>query len=361
VSLPKGITDRKGNDWPREGRLLKFWEHAIGYRRSDKTLSPEPFECPMEEAQDWCNFVVLRPGWLPSGCRLSELTVRPETLQRPASLRMIIEGSARSFRLKQFHLDWWVPTSSDANLTAPGKPFVAAGIVGYEGRDYKGRQALCIHRYGALLEVAIIGGHFTHEALREFLERLKPQYPEAVAEIAALPFSVISYYARKGPGLGPWNYDLMTACEWSSSREIWKKQFEPTRTYYPRWLPPGYLFDSVGTRQDPTSHHREYQLLFRHGGNLTDNLWVRAVGEETQKILWIAPGLDRRMGIQLKSVALENRTVRIGSTSEPYGERFAQWIEDGVALEVHARASRYISQQDFSRFLDSLAAVTAAD
>jgi phage gp46-like protein len=78
------------------------------------------------------------------------------------------------------------------------------------------------------------------------------------------------------------------------------------------------------------------------------------VGEETQKLLWISPGLDRRLGIQLKSVALEKRTVRIGSTSEPYGERFAQWIENGVALEVHARASRHLSQHDFSRFLNGL-------
>jgi hypothetical protein len=335
--------------------LVRFWEHAVGYRRPDKTLSSAPFDCPPEEAQDWCNFVVLRPTWLPGGCRLTSHTVRPETLQQPSSLRMTIAGDGRAFRLKQFYLDWWVPTSSDANLTAPGKPFTAAGIVGYEGRDYKGRQALCIHRYGALLEVAIMAGQFRHQELQEFLEKLQPQVPEAVPEIAALPFSQISYYARKGPGPGPWNYDLMTACRWSASREIWKGEFEPGRTFTPRWLPPSYLFDSVGIRHEPASFHREYQLLFRHGGNLTDNLWIRAVGEETQKLLWIAPGLDRRMGVQLKSVPLENRKVRLGSTSEPYGERFAHWIENGVALEVHARASRHISQQDFCRFLDGLA------
>ena len=340
--------------------MLKFWEHAIGFRRPDPALAPAPFECPLEQAQDWCNFVVLRPLWLPDGCRMTHLTVRPETPQQASSLRMTVAGEHRAFRLKQFHLDWWVPTSSDANLTAPGKPFEAAGIVGYQGRDYKGRPALCIPRYGALLELSIIEGQFRDEELQSFLERLEPQLPEAVREIAALPFSQISYHARKGPGPGPWNYDLVTGCRWSASREIWKSDFEPRHRYYPRWLPASYLFDSVGTRRDPASLHWEYQLLFRHGGNLTDNLWVRAVGEETQKLLWIAPGLDRRMGIQLKSVALENRTVRIGSTSEPYGERFAQWIENGVALEVHARASRHITQQNFSRFLDSLAPASNA-
>ncbi|HWP85892.1 MAG TPA: hypothetical protein VNN17_11915 [Terriglobia bacterium] len=334
--------------------MLKFWDHAIGYRRPDPALSPEPFECSFEEAQDWCNFVVLRPAWLPADCRLASLTVRPETIRQASSLRMIIAGESRAFRLKQFFLDWWVPTSSDANLTAPGKPFTAAGIVGYEGRDYKGRQALCIHRYGSLLELAILEGAFRPEELHRFLNQLEPAVPEAVREIAALPFAQISYYARKGPGPGPWNYDLITGCRWSAARERWKTEFPSSRIFYPRWLPPSFLFDSVGTRHESASQHCEYQLLFRHGGNLTDNLWIRAVGEETQKILWIAPGLDRRMGIQLKSVALENRTVRLGSASEPYGERFAQWIENGVALEVHARASRHLSQQDFARFLDNL-------
>ena len=340
--------------------MLKFWEHAIGYRRADANLSSSPFECTMEEAQDWCNFVVLRPAWLPDGCRMAQLTIRPETPQQTSSLRMTIAGETRAFRLKQFHLDWWVPTSSDANLTAPGRPFEAAGIVGYQGRDYKGRQALCIHRFGALLELSILEGQFRDDELITFLDRFEPQVSESVRELAALPFAHISYHARKGPGPGPWNYDLMTGCRWSASRESWKDEFDPARVYYPRWLPPSYLFDSVGVRREPASHHWEYQLIFRHCGNLTDNLWVRAVGEETEKLLWIAPGLDRRMGIQLKSVALENRTVRIGSTSEPYGERFAQWIENGVALEVHARASRHISQQDFSRFLDSLAAGSGA-
>ena len=114
------------------------------------------------------------------------------------------------------------------------------------------------------------------------------------------------------------------------------------------------LFDSVGTRREPASHHWEYQWLFRDGENLTDTLWLRAVGEETEKILWIAPGLDRRMGIHLKPVELKHRTVRLGSSSEPHGERVAQWIENGVALEVHARASLQVGEREFVSFLDSL-------
>jgi len=334
--------------------LLGFWEHAVGCRREDEPVPAEPFECALEEAQDWCNFVVLRPGWLPDGCRVGSVTVRAETLNHPSSLRMTLVAKRRAFRLKQFHLDWWVPTSSDANLTAPGRAFLAAGIVGYRGRDYKGHEAACIHRYGGLLELAVLEGQFEEEELYRFLDALEPQVPEAVPELAALPFSQISYHSRKGPGPGPWNYDLLSGCRWSAARELWKAEVEPSRRYLPRWLPVGFAFDSVGTRQEAASHHREYQLLFRHCRNLTDNIWLRAVGEETQKVLWIAPGLDRRMGIHLQPVALSRRTVRMGSISEPYGERVAQWIENGVALEVHARASRLISAEGFAKFLDSL-------
>ena len=334
--------------------MLRFWDHAIGAEQAGAGAPTEPFECAFEEAQDWCNFVVLRPAWLPSGCRVGQVTVRAESLERASSLRVIVQGDGRSFRLKQFYLDWWIPTSSDTNLTAPGRAFVAAGIVGYWGRDYKGQDAACIHRFGALLELSVPQGHFREEELVQFFENLRPVVPEAVEQLARLPFARISYYARKGPGLGPWNYDLLSGCRWTTDRTVLRSEFAPEQIYFPRQIPARFEFDSVGTRHEPGSRHWEYQLLFRDCQNLTDTIWLRAVGEETEKILSISPGLDRRMGIRLRPVALQNRAVRLGSSSEPYGERVAQWIESGVALEVHARASLHMGESDFLAFLDSL-------
>lgn len=334
--------------------MLKFWEHAIGSGRESLTSASEPFACALEQAQDWCNFVVLRPEWLPSDGQLEKITVRPETLQHPSSLRMIVQGGNRALRLKQFYMDWWIPTCSDTNLTGPGRPFVAAGIVGYFGRDYKGREAACIHRFGALLEMSALEGHFSDEEVQRFLENLQPQVPEAVVELAALPFARVSYYARRGPGPSSSNYDLLSGCRWSADAQLLRREFEPSRIYYPRQLPDSFVFDSVGTRQEAASHHWEYQLLFRNRDNWTDNIWLRAVGEETEKLLWIAPGLDHRMGIRLRPVRLKQRSVRLGSTSQPDGEQVAQWVENGVALEVHARASLSLGQKDFLAFLDSL-------
>ena len=334
---------------------MRFWEHAIGGGGARTDGPAEPFDCPFEEAQDWCNFVVLRPEWLPADCRLGPVTVRAETLEHSSSLRISVEGAGRSFRLKQFYPDWWIPTSSDTNLTAPGRAFVAAGIVGYWGRDYRGRDAACIHRFGAMIEISILHGHFREEELISFLENLQPVVPEAIRELARLQYARLSYYARRGPGPGPWNYDLLSGCRWSTDRAVLRAEFPPAKIYYPTQLPDRFEFDSVGTRRDPASHHWEYQLLFRDCENMTDNLWLRAVGEETEKTLWIAPGLDQRMGIRLLPVELGRRTVRYGSVSEPYGERVAQWIENGVALEAHARASLHVGQREFLAFLDSLA------
>lgn len=335
--------------------MIRFWEHALGAAKEDSTAPEDPFECTLEQAQDWCNFVVLRPDVLPTGCNLGKITARAETARHPSSLRMAIEGSGRSMRLKQFFMDWWIPTSSDANLTAPGRTFVAAGILGYLGRDYKGQEAACIHRLGTLLELSVSQGHFSDEEIIAFCDNLQPQVRDAVEQIAALPFATVSYYSRKGPSPGPWSYDLLTGCRWSADRAA-LEQFQPVQVYYPRVLPRLYSFDSVGTRCDSDIRHWEYQLLFRHQGNLTDNIWLRAVGEETEKILWISPGLDRRMGIRLEAVQLPKRRVRLGSTSEPYGERVAQWAENGIAFEVHARASLHLRAKDFLAFLDSLAA-----
>jgi len=333
---------------------MRFWNNAFRPGNAESQTAAEPFECSFEQAQDWCNFVVLRPNYLPPDCRVAQVSVRPECLQHASSLRVRVEGEGRAFRLKQFYMDWWIPTSSDTNLTAPGNTFVAAGVVGYFGRDYRGQEAACIHRYGSLLELSVLQGQFSEQELASIFEHLQPAAPDAVERLARLPFAQISFYARKGPGQGPWNYDLITGCRWSSEIAVLHEEFVPARIYYPRQLPARMEFDSLGIRQETASRHWEYQLLFRHCENLTDTFWLRAVGEETEKILWISPGLDRRMGIRLKPVTLTTRTVRIGSTSEPYGERVAQWIENGVALEVHARASLHVSESDFLAFLDSL-------
>jgi hypothetical protein len=355
--------------------VIRFWEHAFGLKSGASpgaAIAPgaaappeEPFGATIEEAQDWCNFVVLRPDWLPSDCRLAQMTARAESERHPSSLRLTIEGHARSMRLKQFFMDWWIPTSSDSNLTAPGRAFTAAGIVGYLGRDYKGREAACIHRCGTLLELSVAHGQFSDQEIGAFFEGLQPAMPEAVEHIAALPFAKVSYYARKGPSPGPWNYDLLTGCRWTAAPNAFApkdtnelnaalEQFDSSRVYFPQKLPPRFAFDSVGTRIEPSIQHWEYQLLFRHRDNLTDNIWLRAVGEETERILWISPGLDRRMGIRLEGVQLARRKVRMGSTSEPYGERVAQWAENGIAFEVHARASLHIRAEDFKALLDSL-------
>ncbi|MBI3895504.1 MAG: hypothetical protein HY313_06195 [Acidobacteria bacterium] len=338
-----------------EKKIPRFWGRAVEMGPPNPLPPGEPFECTFEEAQAWCNFVVLRPGWFPAGCHLSNVTVRAETPEHYSSLRMLIEGQGRSLRLKQFYLDWWIPTSSDTNLTGPGIPFIAAGIVGYFGRDYKGREAACIHRFGSVLELSVTEGNFQPKEIQDFLEHLEPEIPEAVQQLAALPFAHLSYYARKGPSRGPWDYDLLSGCRWSTDREILRQEGFPSKIYYPTQLPPQFEFDSVGVCREPASHHWEYQLIFRHRGNLTDNLWLRAAGQDTEKILWISPGLDRRMGIRLHPAHLKQRTVRVGSSSEPYGERVAQWTENGIAFEVHARASLSVGQNEFLSLLDSLA------
>ncbi|MBI4458929.1 MAG: hypothetical protein HY648_02580 [Acidobacteria bacterium] len=333
---------------------IKFWQHAAGVGPKDSPAPTHPFECTFEEAQDWCNFVVLRPNWLPESCQLGALTVRAETSEHGSSLRMVIEGPERALRMKQFYMDWWIPTSSDTNLTGPGRPFIAAGIVGYFGRDYRGTEAACIHRFGSLLEVSVTDGSFQAEEIQSFLERLEPEVPEAVSKLAALPFAQLSYYARKGPSRGPFGYDLLSGCHWSADRNRLRAECAPEKLYYPRQLPDQFEFDSAGFVREESSHHWEYQLLFRHRGNLTDNIWIRATGEGTEKILWISPGLDHRMGIRLHPLRLNNRAVRAGCSSEPYGERVAQWIENGIAFEVHARASLFVGQEEFLLLLDSL-------
>src|SRR5687767_12385190 len=99
------------------------------------------------------NFVVLEPTFLPSGCRIAEGTVRTETPTTRASYRFIVRGKGRQFRVKQFFYDWMHPTLADTNLDLPGRAFLAQGIIGFLGPDYKGNYAACWSRWFTQVEL----------------------------------------------------------------------------------------------------------------------------------------------------------------------------------------------------------------
>ena len=75
-----------------------------------------------EQAQPWCNFVLLRPSALPAGLALVKQELRPEAPPPEgvspselaasgtrSSYRGEYEGAGRWLRLKQFLYDWAPP------------------------------------------------------------------------------------------------------------------------------------------------------------------------------------------------------------------------------------------------------------
>src|SRR5262245_60959615 len=113
-----------------------YWQKTDRYRRlTDKGEISGPRATTLEGAQAGANFVVLAPRALPAGCRIGEVTLRPDqppgrpegvepseigaapwTDANPASVRAVIEGEGRRLRLKQFLYDWSPPAASVAAL-----------------------------------------------------------------------------------------------------------------------------------------------------------------------------------------------------------------------------------------------------
>ena len=96
-----------------------FWRHATASSVGSEESRLRAVT--WEQAQPWCNFVVLRPRDLPPGLSVENLTLRPEAppgrtsevAGRPdwhdhnrCSLRFEIVGGGRLLRVKQFLYDW---------------------------------------------------------------------------------------------------------------------------------------------------------------------------------------------------------------------------------------------------------------
>src|SRR5262249_36600561 len=132
---------------------LGYWRHRTANSVGEEQARLRTVT--WEEAQPWCNFVVLRPADLPPGLRVEILSLRPEAPPgrsdavgqqgRPdwhehnrCSLRFEVVGAARRLRVKQFLYDWAPPGFAPPCLwKSRNEPFAVGKNLGWLGTDYR--------------------------------------------------------------------------------------------------------------------------------------------------------------------------------------------------------------------------------
>jgi hypothetical protein len=207
-------------------------------------------------AQSLCRFAVLQPTWLPPDLSLAEVTCRPESPDYWSSLRIVIAGPGRRFRIKEFFYDWGLPiAAAHSNLRRLDRFLVTQDAVGWSGVDYKGHQAACNTSGWTQIELSVEHGSLDAEEIEAIYAGLALSCPEEAGIWTQMPFAKASYHVRKR--CGPGGRDLIAGCRWGAgwNRVASEARVAPFDIPYPA----GFRLDSAGYRSMP-SQPSEIQL-----------------------------------------------------------------------------------------------------
>lgn len=320
-----------------------------------KAALPQPFGATFEQAQAYCNFVVLQPDRFPGATRLIGPSVRPAGDRFP-TLRFVLGGPGLRVRVKEFLMDW-NPTESAPNLAVKERAFVSHGTVGWIGRDMQGRRAAVHARWRTVVDVAVLQGEIGDEEVVEFFHGLKPARPEAPAVFHTVPYSELGWFLSRGlaPCADP---RRARPCRWMALDEARAAFGRPLPL--PEPSPAGYRVDSVGVVAGEPAGSPErpgVEVLLRHVGNGTDVLWCRAWPRRDGAST--APPADRPEGSRPAGAAeewleLEGRRVRLAEESPEYGGRRATWQDEEYVFELRARAGITLPRTAFLRGVRSV-------
>lgn len=167
----------------------------------------DPIDIYWSEAQEWCNFVLFRPTWLPD--KLIEISnkIRPESLEEESSHRSEFSDGSRSLSIKQFLYDWAPPAYDYPCLwrnakisTLENTPTPKAHLIGnnylWFGLDYRRKPAATINMLRTQIEITSLHGAFDEQEIKQIISALVPADNNAKDLILATSFAELMYNHR---------------------------------------------------------------------------------------------------------------------------------------------------------------------
>jgi len=173
-----------------------------------------PLETSWSEAQQWCNFVLFKPHWLPGELIEQKNTVRPESPIEPCAHRVEFYGNGRSLSIKQFLYDWAPPAydhpclwrnakiSNSENTPLP-KPYLIGNNYLWLGLDYRRKSAATINLMRTQIEMTVLSGEFEDEEIIQIVSGLTPAALKSQKDILGLCFAELTYNRRHESGIVP--------------------------------------------------------------------------------------------------------------------------------------------------------------
>ncbi len=309
-----------------------------------------------DEAQDWCNFVLLRPDELPPGTRCATGTIRPEAppgrppgldlsgrfehgISNRASYRFEVHGRDRALRVKQFCYDLGPPAFGFPSMWLnPTRPFVRDGVVGWVGQDFHGRPAACVELDQTMVEIAVLRGSFSDDELSRLAVGLRPVSDAGRAAVLATGLTE-RFYQRRHPDViitvpmgywthrrGPAGTTALRADEVPGWLSLWEVPPPPS----------DFVLDSMvyfGAPDRPRETDWVYRDRFSRHGGLRVLTWDLH-GEKAP----YPPRLDRQP-CQSQVVELAGRPVHHAYGDPGVGQHEAVTRRGGRVVMVLAKAT----------------------
>jgi hypothetical protein len=330
-----------------------------------------------EEAQDWCNFVLMKPTLLPDGVSLETAEMRPEsppgrregakesglpdwTLSNRAAHRSVLAGKDRRVRIKQFLYDW-APVAFDCPglwLSPVVRHFFVGADVGWLGTDFRklAGASVCLDR--TTIELSVLNGSFSDDELQQICKGLRPVRPDARDRILHTPLATLCYQSRHSelPIAVPVGF-------WAHER---KPQRPLTHVFLAATAPPdlpgsdttppsnsGYELDSVFAYGD-LAHPEEADFVYYRSDRPNLSLRVLASRESGAPAgIGYPPALDRQP-CHSETLSIAGKTVYYAFSNDAVGPHEVVYQARGLNVMLLVKPAPYTSRSWFLGLLNRI-------
>jgi hypothetical protein len=319
-----------------------------------------------EEAQLWCNFVLLRVGPLPDDLAVTNTEMRPEappgrrvaddqtprptwTLSNRSCHRSELVGKDRKLRIKQLLYDWAPPAFDCPSLwLSPSvHPFLSQDEVGWLGVDFRGLRGAAIRLHGTTVEISVLEGTVANDEFVQICSGLSPAHSAVLRCIEDTPLADLCYRNRhlEPPievPVGFWRHQRKASDGYQvfrASRAPWSL---PARGLVPQ-APAGYRLDTVYLFGDD-ANTIEVDYAYVHPCH--KNLYLRVLVSPTDQVegVRVPPVQDRQL-CTTEHFSMDGVTVFHAFIDERYGPHEAVWQREGLNWMLLTKPAHHTDRQ----------------
>lgn len=327
--------------------------------------NPQLQDLDWEQAQPWCNFILMRPVKLPIGIHVIKKQLRTEsTGGNRSTYHCIIGNETKKASIKQFLYDWAPPAYDHPNLwrnteissiedTPIPQPHLLDNNVVWIGLNYRRQPAASANILRTSVEITVIEGNFSHEELLEICQNLQPVDTVLMQQILSTSFAELSYAYRHSSFASPvplsyWHYNRQEdmsvhAYSWNSVPEHIVKE----HLCLPESVPyaPNSVF-TFGDPQNPTEIEYYYEHIDHPGS------YIRLLTTTTKSKYSIPfPPQIGDQSCNSYTVEVKGHTVYYSFLTEQFGPHEAIWQQGENTILLLAKPAPWTNRKWMANLL----------